>query len=169
LRPRTTLLESQLDRVERLIRDQSVEHAFAFTADGKLLLHKTDDAISRVAFMDAEIALLPGATLTHNHPGGRSISETDVTFAMDVELAEIRVVTTKRRFILLPPAEGWSRLVRHALPAVLKIERHLLQRQVFREIDSGVTSHQEADLTFHHLLWQRMSRRGLVRYRAEPW
>ena len=88
--PRTALLESELERVEREIRSYAVEHAFAFSADGELLFHRTDETVSQVRFSHAELALLAGAVLTHNHPGGRSFSEADVRFAMRVGLAEMR-------------------------------------------------------------------------------
>jgi len=88
---------------------------------------------------------------------------------MRIGLAEMRVVTTKSRFILRPPEEGWSWLLLKSFPAVLEVERHLLNRQLFGEIASGVRSNRDADLAFHHLLWERVSRRGLIRYSVEPW
>lgn len=131
-----------------------MEHAFAFSADGEPLFHRTTEAVSRVSFDSAALALLPGAILTHNHPGGRSFSEEDVTFAMRVGLAEMRVVTAKSRFILRPPAETWSWLLLKSFPAVLKM---------------GIRSRRETDFALHHLLWERVSRRGVIDYRVDPW
>jgi hypothetical protein len=88
---------------------------------------------------------------------------------MRVRLAEMRAVTATSRFILRPPDKGWSWFVRHAFRAVIWIERHLLERQLLDEIASGTRSPREADLVFHDLLWQRVSRRGLIRYRSELW
>jgi len=105
---RNSLLQSTLDRVEREIRDLAVEYAFALSVDGELLFHTTDEEDSQVGFTEAELAQLSGAVLTHNHPGGRSFSPEDVTFAMRVGLAEMRVVTAESRFILRPPEERWS-------------------------------------------------------------
>jgi hypothetical protein len=113
--------------------------------------------------------LLAGAVLTHNHPGGRSFSEEDVSFAMRVGLAEMRVVTAESRFILQPPEETWSWLLLKSFPAMLKVERHLLDRKLFGEIASGVRSRRGADLAFHHLLWERVSRRGLIGYSVDLW
>jgi hypothetical protein len=124
LRPRTALLELQLDRVERKIRDFTVEHAFAFSIDGELLFHRTDDAVSQVGFDDVALTLLPGAVLTHNHPGGRSFSEEDAVFAMRLGLAEMRVVTSKLRYSLRPPGNTWSWLLLKSFPAVVELERH---------------------------------------------
>lgn len=159
----------ELDRVEREIRGARVEEAFAFSVDGKLLFHATDDAVAHVTFGDTHFGLLAGAVLTHNHPGGRSFSENDVMLAMHARVAEMRVVTSATRYVLHPPEGGWSGFVRMTLPAVLKAERYLLERQLFREIASGDRSLYDADLAFHHLLCERLSRRGLVRYRTEPW
>ncbi|MFL5383573.1 MAG: hypothetical protein ACJ8GN_13730 [Longimicrobiaceae bacterium] len=122
-----------------------------------------------MSFDDAALALLPGAVLTHNHPGGRSFSEEDVTFAMRTGLAEMRVVTAKSRFILRPPEERWSWVLLKSFPAVVKMERALLDRQLFGEIVTGGRSRQEAGLAFHHLLWERVSRRGLISYSVDPW
>lgn len=169
MRPRNSTLQSTLDRVEREIRDFTVEYAFAFSVDGEPLFHTTDEEDSQVGFTEAELAQLSGAVLTHNHPGGRSFSEEDVTFAMRVGLAEMRVVTTKSRFILRPPGERWSWFLLKSFPAMLEVERHLLDRQLFGEIASGVRSKREADLVFHHLLWECVSRRGLIGYSVEPW
>lgn len=159
----------QLDRVEREIREFAVEHAFAFSVEGELLFHTTSDEDSQVGFNDAELALLAGAVLTHNHPGGRSFSEQDVTFAMRVGLAEMRVVTARSRFVLRPPRDGWSWLLLKSFPAVVELERHLLQRQLFSEIASGAMSRRQFELAYHHLLWERVSRRQLIDYSVEPW
>lgn len=167
--PRSALLQTRLDEVERAIRDLAVEHAYAFSVDGELLLHRTDDADSKVHFDDEAIALLPGTVLTHNHPGGRSFSETDVTFAMRVGLAEMRVVTARSRYVLRPPDDEWLWLLLKSFPAVLKVERHLLEWELHREILSGVRGQREADLAIHHLLWERLAGRGLINYSAIEW
>jgi hypothetical protein len=169
LQPRSSTLQSSLDRVEREIRDLAVEHAYAFSGDGELLFHTTDEADSQVGFNDAELALLAGAVLTHNHPGGRSFSEEDVTFAMRVGLAEMRVVTARSRYVLRPPTDGWSWLLLKSFPAVVELERHLLQRQLFSEIASGAMSRRQFELAYHHLLWDRLSRRQLIDYSVESW
>jgi hypothetical protein len=169
LQPRNPTLQSSLDRVEREIRDLVVEHAYAVSMDGELLFHRSEDALSHIRFDHATLALLPGAVLTHNHPGGRSFSEEDVTFAMRLGLTEMRVVTAKSRFILRPPEEKWSWLLLKSFPAVLTVERHLLGWKLFGEIVSGIRSRHATDLVFHHLLWESLSGRGLIDYSVEPW
>ena len=169
MQSRSSTLQSSLDRIEREIRDFAVEYAFAFSPDGTLLFQTTDEAGSRVGFNDAELALLDGAVLTHNHPGGRSFSEEDVTFAMRVGLFEMRVVTTRSRYVLRPPNDGWSWLLLKSFPAVVELERHLLQRQLFSEIASGAMSRRQFQLSYHHLLWERLSKRQLIDYSVESW
>ena len=63
MRPRNTTLCVMLDRVERELRDLAVEYAYAFSLDGNLLFHATDEADSQVSFNDAELALLAGHLL----------------------------------------------------------------------------------------------------------
>lgn len=167
--PRSLTLQARLDEVERTIRELAVEHAYAFSADGEPLFHRTTDSESAVRFDAEALAMLPSAVLTHNHPGGRSFSERDVTFAMRIGLAEIRVVTARSRYILRPPDGGWSWLLLKSFPAVVKVERHLLEWELHREILSGVRGQREANLVIHHLLWERLAARGLIDYSADQW
>ena len=167
--PRNATLQSTLDRVERDIRDLAVEHAFASSPDGELLFHRTDHTVSQVRFSHAELALLPGAVLTHNHPGGRSFSEADVRFAMRVGLAEMRVVAVRSRYVLRPPDGGWSWVLLKSFSTALELERHLLHRQLFEEIASGATSKTQIEAAYHHLLWERLCRRELIGYSVDPW
>jgi hypothetical protein len=53
LQPRSSTLQSSLDRVEREIRDLAVEYAYAFSGDAELLFHTTDEADSQGGFNDA--------------------------------------------------------------------------------------------------------------------
>lgn len=76
--PRSLTLQARLDEVERTIRELAVEHAYAFSADGEPLFHRTTNAESEVRFDAEALAMLPGAVLAHNHPGGRSFSEREI-------------------------------------------------------------------------------------------
>lgn len=167
--PRSLTLQARLDEVERSIRNLAVEHAYAFSADGEQLFHRTTEDESEVRFDAEAVAMLPGAVLTHNHPGGRSFSERDVLFAMRVGLAEMRVVTARSRYVLRPPTDGWTWLLLKSFPAALELERHLLHRRSFGEIASGAMSRRQFELAYYHLLWESLSGRGLIDYSAEVW
>lgn len=167
--PESLILQARLDEVERTIRELAVEHAYAFSGDGEQLFCRTTEDESEVRFDAEALAMLPGAVLTHNHPGGRSFSERDVLFAMRVGLAEMRVVTARSRYVLRPPTDGWTWLLLKSFPAALELERHLLQRRSFGEIASGAMSRRQFELAYHHLLWESLSSRGLIDYSTETW
>ena len=77
------MLASQLEVVERRIRTLGYEHAYAFAPDGTLILDTTDLAPASVGFTEDQLSLLQDAILTHNHPGGRSLSPNDLLLAME--------------------------------------------------------------------------------------
>lgn len=53
--PRSLTLQARLDEVERSIRNLAVEHAYAFSADGEQLFHRTTEDESEVRFDSAEV------------------------------------------------------------------------------------------------------------------
>lgn len=163
------MLNLTLERIERQIRDLPVEHAYAFDADYRILWHATDNRASQVMFSPEQLESLDGAILTHNHPGGRSLSRIDVLLARRWNLDEIRAVTTASRFSVRPPVEGWSSTANEEFRAVLDWETQLLDRRVEKEVERGALTALLAELTFHHRLWERMSARGLLRYTAAGW
>ena len=150
-----------------MIRTSAVEHAFVFSREGELLFEKASGSRSWIVFDAAEAALLKDAVMTHNHPGGRAFSEADVSLAIRLKVAEMRVVTSTSRFVLLPPENGWPWLP--LFRAALWLERHLLERRLVNEIAWGMRSWREANTNFHDLLWRRVADHGLIRYRSEAW
>lgn len=62
-------------------------------SDGRVILSKNGEA-SAVGFTNSEMAQMVGATVTHNHPSGVSISPQDLALASRLNLASIRAVGT---------------------------------------------------------------------------
>ena len=116
---------SPLDRVrqrEDHIRTDRFETGFAVDTTGQVLLDKPG-RLSEIEFTDDEIARLKegtGVIFTHNHPGGwkfspddprrggASFSPDDIHLACKCALTEMRVVTPRFRFSMLPPVGGWD-------------------------------------------------------------
>lgn len=79
-----------LEPYETRIRQQDFESA-AVSKNGKFLYFK-DGEKSRVVFTDEEVALMEGATGTHNHPGSRSFSREDIALFFHAKLERLRAV-----------------------------------------------------------------------------
>jgi len=163
------MLGSALEQVERQIRWLPIEHAFVFATDGTLLLTATNDSPDSVAFSLEQIPQLRDAVLTHNHPGGRSLSEDDLLLAMDADLAQIRAVTATHRYWITRPLQGWTPQLKIRVRTALAAEQALLIGRVRRDISAGRISPEAVDLNFHHLLWTALAGRGVVRYASEQW
>lgn len=161
-------LSRQLLRVERVISALPVEHAFAFTLNGKFLFHQTDGSPDSVLLGPEQETLLKGAVLTHNHPDGRSISEPDLEVAMHFGLRQIRAVTTWARYWVEPPAEGWK-LYRQRIRRAIAEERPLVIEALRSDIEAGVVTGDDADRLYGHMLWRRMARRRLLQYGYQFW
>ena len=107
---------------EEEIRGNRFESAFAVGEAGRVLLDKRGEQF-HVGFTQSEIDRLrggQGVLFTHNHPrgwdyptesplhAGSSFSDTDVRFACQVEVSEMRVVTPVQRYFLRPSVGGWT-------------------------------------------------------------
>jgi hypothetical protein len=155
-------------RVERVISGLPVEHAFAFTQDGKFLFHQTSSSPDSVLLLPEQEALLNGAVLTHNHPDARSISEADLELAMHFGLRQVRAVTTWARYWIEPPPQGW-RLYRQRIRRAIAEERPLVIRALRSDIEAGILTGDDADHLYQHMLWRRMARRRLLHYGYQFW
>ena len=163
------MLNLTLERIERQIRNLPVEHVYVLGPDNEVLFHHTDNAYNRVHIPTHALPLLPQALVTHNHPGGRSFSPTDVLLARKMELREIRVVTATRRFSIKPPISGWISVPLEEFDALITREQGLLVAHVRDQIARQRLTSPMADLLFHHRLWGRVAEFGVLRYRVDRW
>ncbi|MBV9108240.1 MAG: hypothetical protein JO306_02410 [Gemmatimonadetes bacterium] len=161
------MLNLTLKRIEREIRHLPVEHAYGLHPDSGVLWRATDHRPSQVTFTPAQLASLDGAILTHNHPGGRSLSRADVLLACRWNLTEIRAVTSRYTYSIRTAPDRWGPAHEAALRELIDWEGDLLNRLLNREIERGVLTDHEAELTFHHRLWERLTARDALRYSAQ--
>jgi hypothetical protein len=162
-------LARQLLRIERVLANQPLEHLFAFAPDGRFLLHATSGLPSRIWLSSAQKRQLAGAVVTHNHPGGRSLSEMDLDFAMDTNLLQVRAVTRWARYHIDRPQQGWTPFVRRAIRSAIKLEHPMVLDHLWRDIRAQEITREDADLLYEHLLWKRMAERGLLQYGVDFW
>jgi hypothetical protein len=163
------MLNLTLERIERQIRNLPVEHAYGLDPDSRILWHATDNQPNQVMLSPAQLLLLDGGLLTHNHPGGRSLSLKDVSLARRWNMAEIRAVTTTHRFSVKPPLDGWQSVPNERFEAILAREADLLNQLMETEIRRGTLTSWMAERTFHQRLWERLAVGGLLRSTAERW
>lgn len=163
------MLNLTLERIERQIRNLPVEHVYVLGADNQILFHHTDDEPDQVTYPMRVLAALDIAVVTHNHPRGRSFSRRDVLLAREARLKELRAVTPRQRFSLMPPVAGWESIGLDELNEGIRREEDLLSRAVRGEIQRGVITPDLVSRTFHHRLWERVASVGLIRYSAENW
>jgi len=155
-------------QVEEQIRDHPTESLYAFDASGQLVYTKTGGQRD-IGLNLAEIALLRGTVLTHNHPAGNSLSPADLQVAALGDLAEIRVVTSAARFILRRPASGWDwAYFRDTLEPVLLRQREQTLRDLLLAVNAGSLAEDEAHREYTHEVLLRVARELGLEYRREP-
>jgi hypothetical protein len=167
--PSSSRLARRLLLVERVLVRQPLEHAFVFQGDGTVVFHLTSRQPDHITVLPAQEQHLAGTIFTHNHPGGHSLSEADLEFAMLTGIVEIRAVTSAARYSIRPPEQGWPYLARVSLRSEVARHRTLLLRELRRDIARGLLSEARAELEFEHRLWARIAEAGLLRYSVEPW
>jgi len=78
----------------KIVKNVAFETGVAVNKNGNVILRKkgTENAID---FTNAEVKKMTGKTqmFTHNHPGGTSLSGTDVNAMMEMAIPEVRAVT----------------------------------------------------------------------------
>jgi hypothetical protein len=163
------VLNLTLERIERQIRNLPVEHVYVLGPENEIVFHHTDNAHNRVHIPTHAQPLLPHALVTHNHPGGRSFSPTDVLLARKMELRDIRVVTATRRFSITPPISGWISVPTAEFSSLITRERGLLVAHVRDQIAKQRLTNSMAESLFHHWLWGRVAELGVLRYRVDRW
>ena len=155
---------------EDSIRRQRYKTAIAWNVQGVQILRKEGEQY-QVVFSDEEIALLNGATLTHNHPRGlefprndkrswgNSFSDADLHLACAARLSALRVVTPRLHFSLKPPSNGWDEAFWNEHLALSYTNTELTVASEFREaILAGRSSAEDAESTFFHEVCLRVSR-----------
>lgn len=147
--------EQILKTVEDKIRAQTFESAAA-VKDGKLLYFKDGEAKS-VLFSDAEVSLMKGAILTHNHPSSRSFSKADVSLFYQAKMSEFRAVGTRSNNYLRRTTETKDLTPQQAQEVYRNAEDETLF-DLGKKIDAGTISIEEANWIHHDLVMKKVSK-----------
>lgn len=163
---------------EEEIKFNRFESAFAVDEGGSVVMNRAGEQF-HVGFTQEEVDRLRagrGVIFTHNHPrgwgypadsplrAGSSFSDTDVRFACQTELAEMRVVTPRHRYFLRPSARGWSLAYWDALLGPSHAHHEADVRRYFRLlIAKQQATAEEAGTETAHEIWTRVAtERGLI-------
>ena len=155
-----------IERAELALRPTEKAIFFSFSPKGSRVFERTDHDPRQVRLGPKDIERMRGLAMTHNHPGGRSLSLDDVDLAVCADLVEIRAVgmalgvaasgqrvaVTHR---LLRPPGGWPPMA----DITAGYERH--SEAVFDEfwarIDEGRLSRRLANALHLHEVWTRVA------------
>ena len=151
-------------QIEDEIRRDAVETGAFIATDGRLMLRKTG-VPNRVSFLPEELTGMCGATFTHNHPGGVGFSVEDIVLAGELQLTEVRVVTTRFRhlafaFTSVAPDEK-------ELQAAYDLEQRRLVAKTRLKVTVGELHPADFGTEVHHLIWFRLSRQYGFTYSRE--
>jgi hypothetical protein len=80
-------LGKPVQEVNRIIAGAEMENAVVYNEGKQVLLR--NGKVDEVRFTDAELKMLKGAVVTHNHPYGTSFSRADVSLFKRTKMAEL--------------------------------------------------------------------------------
>jgi hypothetical protein len=152
---------------ESSVKDSDVENAAVFTADGHKILEKAGTS-DTIYFEKGEIQAMRDAYVTHNHPPGGSFSTSDVEMAIKGDVAEIRAVDQKYRYILTRGKEGWPDN-HQVITAEFRDELGYVKEDLYDRAERGEIPYEDALPAAWDETWKRVARyHPGMNYRREP-
>jgi hypothetical protein len=157
--------------VERRIEGEPVEWGYVFDASGAQVVRRRGTRTT-ISFAGAE-RLLKDALVIHNHPvrpgdliETLTFSESDLRFAVEYDVAELRAVVPGWRFGLRRPPDGWP-----FDEQVMLDEYRRVKPQVDADLGAAVA---DGRMTYaskvaqeRHEGFRRMASAGLLSYQAK--
>lgn len=98
--------KEKLFKDERSIRSSKKEKAIIYDSSGQIVFKK-DGITHSVSFTEDEVKRMEGCVLTHNHPGGASLSTADIDMLRVAKLSEIRAVGRDGVYRMIQP-DRWK-------------------------------------------------------------
>lgn len=98
--------KERLSKDENSIRSLNEEKALIYDSSGRNVFKK-DGSAHDVSFTKDEIKRMRGCVLTHNHPGGASLSAADINMLRSSKLSEIRAVGRDGVYRMIQP-DRWK-------------------------------------------------------------
>jgi hypothetical protein len=155
----TSIYKTNLTNFENNIRSNKKETAGVLDYEGNILLDKRGNKNS-VAFNQAEVDLMKGNMLTHNHPGGSSFSGADIHMLTSNKVNEIRAVATDREYNLkiMPGKETDNNyLSSKGIENKYQDQKKILQSKYIKKVREGMDP-TEAWKEHSHELMENLSK-----------
>lgn len=169
--------ESKIREIESKVLAHMLtrEAAYIFDPKGKSILQKsaTSEKPYEIRWEDDEIAKMKDATFTHNHPlTGGSFSESDVIFAAQANLAEIRAIgigpgVSGKRYLykLTRPEKGWGKQEKIE-GDIGRIDEEVMDR-LWAQVKEGKLRPEQAEFTHNHNVMQALASANGWKYARE--
>ena len=162
--PRDTPAGRTARSVEEGIRHGAIEVGVLISHDGRERVRRRGSTGHVSIPQNDLLRYSPGATFTHNHPNGTGPSVEDVELAIEFQMAELRVVTARHRYVVRRLDGVKAHDVRAAFQAeVVKVERRLLD-----EVRRSLVHPTDFPAELVHRTWHAIAPSLRFEYRREP-
>ncbi len=148
---------------------QKYETGKIYNAQGICVLSK-DGGQEAVSFSQAEIKLMKGCTLTHNHPNSSCFSYEDINMLRIGKLTEIRA-TTKTGVYRLQPPKIWPKEL-GSLDKIISVYYDIdnqYSNQFFVQVINGEISFAEADILSQEMVVRKLCETYGFHFRFDSW
>ena len=153
---------------DKQIKSLEKEEAIVYDVNGKFIA-KFIGSKSSVVISGIDKSILQNAILSHNHPSGGPLSDTDIYSLWKAELSEIRAATPHGIFVAKRPVT-WKKI-----PNIETIRKEFFsyankyQAQIHRRIDSGVLTVNDGEYLLQRLVMRRLTRDYGLKMELIPW
>lgn len=164
-----TELEKKVLAIEKEIADHNFEYGVIYDDSGEIYLKKRGQK-HRVEFTRAEMDMMPGKYLTHNHPSNNSFSAGDIKFMITHDLKAMRAVGRQYRHqVWVDSADPFVKTMSKYSPEIRKARLIETWERSFKKHYDGVKSDflaaikegrmtlAEANRLHYHEVWTRVS------------
>jgi hypothetical protein len=149
------LMERVLE-AEDGIKNEPIEHCYAFDDDGNIVFKKTGSN-NAISFNDEECKLFENRVFTHNHPMDSSFSDADIRTACGHNVKEIRAIGRNNIHSVKRPSKGWdSDYFRNYIYPLYKKYDAEIRNEFQNKIFSGRITVEYANANHYHEVWSRV-------------
>mgnify|MGYP000889967399 CR=1 FL=1 len=163
-------LSARVRDIGNQIAEETNEHVVVLSANGRELLRKVG-SVDSVRLSPAELPLLPGAVMIHNHPGKapEGFSMEDVRLAIWHDLAEMHVVDNLFQYSLARALgvtwgpDYWSKIE----TVFVRVEADVKAR-LNDALSRGLIAEDQYHVLMEHMIWLEVDAEVAIGYSRTP-